>query len=303
MRERRTDLFFVAAIALVLLAVLYLFGVRTAWGQRVDAAALRGSGTLRPAAVHAAGRLLATIDVASLALIGAAIVLVAVTRRRPFLAIGVAFIIGASVVTTELLKHVILTRPYLGVVDLLRFRPSFPSGHTTVAMSLAVAATLVTPVRARGWVALVAALYASSIGIATVATGNHRPSDPIGAVLVVTFWAALVMAALTTTSTTVPREREGPRISPALALGGVIALAVAFTALVVTVVAIRQARLGAVGLRGAFFGAAAAIGGAAFLAIATLVWVLRGVTVDPPPAADARGDQRVGGVGSSGDTT
>ncbi|HEY7439216.1 MAG TPA: phosphatase PAP2 family protein [Acidimicrobiia bacterium] len=286
MRERRTALFLVAAIALVLLVALYFFGVRTAWGQRIDAAALRGSGTLRPTAVHAAGRLLATIDVASLALIGAAIVLVAVTRRRPFLAIGVAIIIGASVVTTEMLKHVILPRPYLGVVDLLRFHPSFPSGHTTVAMSLAVAATLVTPVRARGWVALVAALYASSIGIATVATGNHRPSDPIGAVLVVTFWAALVMAGLTTISTTVPRERQGPTISPALALGGIIALGVAFAALVVTAVAIRQARLGSVGLRGAFVGAAAAIAGAAFVAIATLVWVLRDVTVDPPPPTD-----------------
>jgi membrane-associated phospholipid phosphatase len=284
MDQRRTTLLLVAVIALALLVALYLLGVRTAWGQRIDAAALRGSVTLRPRAVHAAGRLLATIDVASLALIGAAIVLVAITRGRPLLAIGAGIVIGGSVVTTELLKHEILPRPYLGVVDPIGPHASWPSGHTTVAMSLAIAAVLVSPVRARGWVAILGSIYASAIGVATVATANHRPSDPIGAVLVVLLWSCLVAAVLTTVSATVPRERQGAPVSPALALGGVILLGVAFVGLAGTFVAIRSSRLGTIEIRGAFFGAAAAIMGSVLVANAVLVWTLRGVSLDPPPS-------------------
>ena len=94
--------------------------------------------------MHAAGRLLATIDVTSLAVVGMAIVLVCVARSRLRLAVGSGVVIAGSILTTELLKHVVLGRPDLGVVDALRVsHATYPSGHTTVALALGVAATLV----------------------------------------------------------------------------------------------------------------------------------------------------------------
>ena len=57
-----------AVVAAAMVAVVYILVVRTGGGQRLDATALQGRRALDPRAVHAAARLLTTIDVASLAL-------------------------------------------------------------------------------------------------------------------------------------------------------------------------------------------------------------------------------------------
>src|SRR6478735_5880518 len=103
--------------SVVTLVIVYVIGVRTTWGQRLDATALRGRTALRPRTIHAAHELLNTISIASLVLVGGLIVLIALTRRRPVLALGAAIVIGGSVVTSELLKRVFLARPNFGIVD------------------------------------------------------------------------------------------------------------------------------------------------------------------------------------------
>jgi membrane-associated phospholipid phosphatase len=283
-RPRRA-LLVLSAAATAALVVVYTLAVRTAWGQRLDATALRGRRELRAKAVHAAARLITTIDVASLVLLGGAIVLVALLRARPRLAAGAAAIIAGSVITTEVLKHVVLSRPYLGVLDALHGRPSFPSGHTTVAMSLAIAAMLVSPSRWRGIVGALGALYASAMGVALIATANHRPSDPIGAALVVTAWAAMVTAMLVGRAGHERHEPTGSRVSPWLALGGLALLVVAFVGLAATIVAIRRNRLDTIELGGAFAASATAIVGTVFLCTAALLGVLRGLALDRPVAA------------------
>ena len=157
-----------AVIAAAMVALVYVFAVRTRSGQRLDATALQGRRTLDPRAVHAAARLLTTIDVASLVLIGGAIVIVALVRSRPRLALGAGTIIVGSILTSEMLKHVVLTRPELGITDALRTHASYPSGHTTVAMSLGIAAMLVAPRRWRTVVGVIGVAYASAIGVAVV---------------------------------------------------------------------------------------------------------------------------------------
>jgi membrane-associated phospholipid phosphatase len=280
--NRRPALLALAGTAVVLLTLVYLFGVRTTWGQRLNATSLEGRSALRPRTVHAASQLLDTISVSSLVLIGGLIVLIALARRRPLLSLAAGAVIGGSVVTTELLKKVILTRPDLGIVDPLGLKASFPSGHTTVAFSLAIAATLVAPSRHRGLVAVVGALYAIGIGVGVVATANHRPCDPIGAVMVVTAWSATLAALLQSVSVDTPRDIRNRRVSPALALGAAALLAFAFIGLAGTSLAIRADRLGTVELSGAFAGACAAITGTVLIAVAALLWCLRGVTLDPP---------------------
>lgn len=280
--NRRPVLLGLSIGSVVALTVVYVLGVRTTWGQRLDATALRGRAALRPRTIHAAHQLLTTISIASLVLVGSLIVLIALARRRPLLAMGAAIVIGGSTVTTELLKRVFLQRPNLGIYDAVGRHASFPSGHTTVAFSLAVAALLVAPSHNRAAVGILGAVYTIGIGVGVVATANHRPSDPIGAVLVVTAWGAAVAAVLLSVSFATPRDDRDRRVSPALALGGAALLAFAFIGLIGTVFAIRVDRLGTIAVSSAFAGACAAIVGAILIATAALLAALRGVSLGPP---------------------
>ncbi len=284
--SRRHVLTALAVAAVVALGLVYLLGVRTTWGQRLDATALRGRDVLRPRTVAAAGTLLGTIDVASLVFVGGAIVFVALARRRPLLALGAGCVIAGSIITTELLKRLFLPRPFLGIIDPLGRVASFPSGHTTVAFSLAIGALLAAPQRFRALVAVMGALYTTGIGVGVVATAHHRPSDPIGAVLVVTAWGAAIAAVLLGVSVDAPPDVRDRGVSPTLALGGVGLLIIAFVGLLGTAVAIKIDRLGTVELSGAFYGACAAVTGAVLVAIAALLAALRGVSLDPPPPED-----------------
>ena len=92
-------------------ALVYLLGVRTTWGQRLDATALSGRDALRPRAIDAAAQLLTTISVASLVLVGGLIVLIALARRRPYLSPRRGHRDRGRVFTTEVLKHVVLPPP------------------------------------------------------------------------------------------------------------------------------------------------------------------------------------------------
>ena len=282
----RHQLLGLAGIAGGLLVALYLLAVRTRWGQRLDAAALRGRGALRPRAIHAAGQLLTTISIASLLLLGTAIILFAVISRRSDLAAAAALVIVGACVTTELLKHVVLPRPYLGVVDALGIGRSFPSGHTTVAMSLAVAAVLVVAPERRGLVAIAAVLYPSAIGVAVIATGNHRPSDAIGAVLVVLVWAALACAWLVVPQEQPSKPAKEPAI-PLLALGGIVLLTVAFVGLVTTTLTLRRENIDTVELGAAFLASAAAVTGSVLVAVAVLLTALRPIATKLAPADPA----------------
>ena len=178
------------AIALI---VVYVVFVRTHTGQRIDEAALHGRlGSVR--ARDAANELLTTISVGSLALVLVVLAGQALLRRRLALAVVAVVVVLGAVTLTEVLKHVLLARPEL--VPTTIAHNSFPSGHTTTAFAVGIAATLAAPPRWRRAVAAGALLYGAAIGIATIAAGWHRPSDVAGAMLVVTGWAAAVVLAV-----------------------------------------------------------------------------------------------------------
>lgn len=269
-----------AVAAAALAALVYVLAVRTHWGQRLDATALEGRRTLPPRAVHSAARLLTTIDVASLAFVGGAIVIVALVRARPRLALAAGTVIAGSVVTTELLKHELLTRPGLGVTDKLGAHATYPSGHTTVAMSLAIAAVLVAPRRWRTTIGVVGATYACAIGIAVIATANHRPSDPIGAAFVVTAWTALIASVLVVDNRREPNP-SATRAPPWIVLGGLVLMMVAFVGLVATVVAIRHNRLDTIELGGAFLTASIAIASTVLVTTGVILALLHDAEIGP----------------------
>ncbi len=170
---------------------LYLLVVRTYWGQRLDEHAFVGHDFFASRAAQA-DSFLRIVSIGSLVLAIALVAAVAVVRRRPRLALLAASSIAISVFTTEVLKHFLLERPQ--IVPSLIFDNSYPSGHTTVGMSVAVAAMLVVPRRLLLPTALGAGVFGSAFGIAVVAAGWHRPSDAVGAFLVVIAVAAACAA-------------------------------------------------------------------------------------------------------------
>jgi membrane-associated phospholipid phosphatase len=271
----------------VLLAGLYLLAVRTRWGQRLDDAAFDGR-TTRPAVLRATGRLLDTISVGSLAFLGGAILGIAAIRRRVHLAlIAGAVVLGANV-TTQLLKDLVLGRTDLvPPPDLLG--PSFPSGHTTVAMSLAIALVLVVPARMRITAALFGLIYACMVGTGTVTAGWHRPSDVMGGFLVVIVWGAGATALLLRWrgAGKDPGDLDPPEllIRPGLALLGAALLGIAFVGFAAVFIALRQDRLDAVRLGGAFVASLAAIVGVGLVGVAGLLTAIQGVGLDPPSRA------------------
>jgi membrane-associated phospholipid phosphatase len=60
---------------------------------------------------------------------------------------------------------------------------AFPSGHATSAMSIALAAVLVAPVRARVTVASIAAAYVIAVSTSLLVLDWHFPSDVLGGLL------------------------------------------------------------------------------------------------------------------------
>jgi membrane-associated phospholipid phosphatase len=279
---RREDrLLLLGIVCVVAFALLYVLAVRTGWGQTIDNAALSGR-TTRGSVLRATDRLLNTISIASIVVIGGTIVVIAIVRRRPHLALTTAVMVGGANVTTQLLKHSILTRPVLTTSD--PFGASFPSGHTTVAFSLVVALVLVVPARTRASTAVAAFGYSALVGMGVVTAGWHRPSDVIGAELVVIGWSAFAVAGLLAwrgAVTTTPVRIEVPVVPPVFAGIGLALVAIGFVGFAGTVVAVRQDQLDAVRLDATYGASMAAIVGAGLLLFAALLGALRGVRLDP----------------------
>jgi membrane-associated phospholipid phosphatase len=215
--SRRSSLVVISVSCGVLLLALYLVAVQTSFGQRVDEAAL--SGRTRDSAVqHAVSRALDTVSLTSLVLATGALVVLALLRSRPRLAVGILVLVVGANVTTQVLKDA-LERPQLEFSGLHSSVASFPSGHSTVAMSLALALVLVVPPRLRVPVGIAGVAYAVVVGGATLTGAWHRPSDVLGAYLVTLGWAAAVCAWLV-----VPRRsrRPSPRSEGARVVDGVV---------------------------------------------------------------------------------
>lgn len=225
--------------------------VDTVRGQWLDAAALQGNSIGQGHIEELVDTVLNAMTVLSIAAATLAIAFIALARGRILLAGAAILLVAGANLTTQLLKYG-LERPELGV-DLARAGAgnSLPSGHTTVAASVAVALVLVLPPALRGAAALVGAGYAGLAGIATLSAGWHRPSDAVAAMLVVGAWAALVAVVLVITDGAERRGESGERIGDGgagtgdpsqrhpfalstLALGGLVLLAVGVVAMALT---------------------------------------------------------------------
>lgn len=248
---------------------------------------------MSPRARRASDRVIATVSASSLGFLGAALVGTALARRRQRLAVAVATVLLGANATTEVLKSRFLPRPPLLAGGALP-QPTYPSGHATVAMSIAVGLVLVVPSRWRVLAAVLGLGYACAIGTAVLTAGWHRPSDSMGAYLVVVGWAAAVSALLVEERADHepapdPEPTAGRVASPALGVLGLALLGAGFVGVVSVALAERAGDLDTVVLGHAYVAAVALINGVALLAMATLLVALRGVHLDLPPALTTGG--------------
>jgi hypothetical protein len=265
--------------SVLLLAALYAVAVHTEVGQRLDDAALRGR-TRDSAVQHAVGRALDTVSTTSLVVATAALVVVALVRRRPRLAVGVGILVVGANVTTQILKDV-LDRPRLADTAVTSVT-SFPSGHSTVAMSLALALVVVVPSRQRLVAGIAGVSYAVLVGAATLTGAWHRTSDVLGAYLVTLAWTAGVCAWLV-------RARRGRRAPPSPGetafevLVPVLSVLFVVAAVAVAVDVVHDATANGVSVGRAYIVALVTIVAGAAATLGALLGTLNGASLDPPP--------------------
>lgn len=169
-------------------------------------------------------------------LIGAP-VLIALFRRRPRVAVAIAAILLGANLTTQLLKPLLAEpRPDATLGGAIRVSPaSWPSGHATAAMSLALCFVLAVPWRLRAAAAALGAAFAIAVSYSFLTLGWHYPSDVFGGFLVAGIWTLLAVAAVSAADTRWPRKQPGERrperlsvreaLSPSVAvLAGALAL-------------------------------------------------------------------------------
>jgi membrane-associated phospholipid phosphatase len=175
--------------------VVYLVAVRTTTGQAVENVAMDGPyeddwWRWRPVADRV-GRLASLLAVAGVV----AVVAWAWRRRSWTRALAVAVSVVSAVALAEVLQ-LVLSRPALVAGDeRLYLRPNtFPSGHSAMAVAVAVAAVTLAPPGRRLSVALAGGAYAALVAFVLMAVEAHRPADIVGAALMSTAVALAAMA-------------------------------------------------------------------------------------------------------------
>ncbi|MET9019680.1 phosphatase PAP2 family protein [Actinopolymorpha sp. NPDC004070] len=259
------------------LALVWWIFVRTPHGQVVDATVLRGTRFGRASVEQLVSGVLDAVSLASLVAATVVLGFIALARRRVLLAVAATVLVAGANLTTQILKDYVISRPDLGIPGTNIGAPnSLPSGHMTVAASVAVAAVMVVPARLRATVAVLGACYATLTGIATLSAGWHRPSDALAALLIVGAWASVVAAGLVLAQrsrTTGAPSDPHPRMVGGLALVGGAALvgAVLLVALADQGSLTPPVEVGRSRLVLAYAGGAIGVGGASCLAMAVVL--------------------------------
>ncbi|SER84439.1 Membrane-associated phospholipid phosphatase [Lentzea xinjiangensis] len=174
----------------------YFALVWTTFGQKAENAALPEVSLQRSWASN--------VDMAILV---AAVLVVLFARKKAFPPL---LVLGGSVLLAQVLKLSVLVRPPLDD-DAVLVHNSFPSGHTTAAVASVIAVTMAVPRRFALVVAVPGAIVAGAVAAEAVSLGWHRFSDTLGAALLVSTLAFLVLREWT----------AGLVVPPALAVGGV----------------------------------------------------------------------------------
>jgi membrane-associated phospholipid phosphatase len=122
------------------------------------------------------------------------LVVIAILRGGRRLALSVGAVLIGSAIMAQGLKHALAHTRADHLVEVTKISTtSWPSGHSTAAMALALSAVLVAAPRWRPLVGLAAAAFALAVGFSTVALEWHYPSDVLGGFFVSGLWASMAL--------------------------------------------------------------------------------------------------------------
>jgi membrane-associated phospholipid phosphatase len=197
LRRTRPPLLLAAltAIALALTGVLAKLVPLT---QQGDRRTLNGFVDLNgPHLTPTLDRIAHLADPRPYAITAIALALLALLRGRPRVAAAIPLIFLATGATTETLKHLLATDRFddwLGHAQIAA--ASWPSGHSTAAMTMALCAVLAAPPRLRPTVAAVGGAFALAVAYAILTLGWHFPSDVFGGYLVAATYVLLAVGGI-----------------------------------------------------------------------------------------------------------
>jgi membrane-associated phospholipid phosphatase len=201
--------------------------------SRADGAVVAGfHGLERPSTVGTATTVTNLVNPVPFALFGLALIVVAAVRGGARLALALAAILVGANVTTQALKPLLADWDAgHAFASLAIASGSWPSGHTTAAMSLALCLVLVVPASRRPVVGAAAGLVVVAVVFSILLLNWHYPSDVVGGFLVAAAWGLAALAALgpSTVAQTVPQRGVGlvwPVAAAAAALAALGAAAV-----------------------------------------------------------------------------
>jgi membrane-associated phospholipid phosphatase len=153
---------------------------------------------------------------------------VALAQRRPARALAVAVVVVGTGATAQALKHLLAQDRYIDWLGGNQIQGlTWPSGHATAAMTIALCAVMVAPAAWRGAVALLASAFAVVIAYATLALVWHYPSDVFAGFLVAGLWVFAALAVLARVEADDPEAERAPRLDWPIALGAAGALVAA----------------------------------------------------------------------------
>ena len=144
---------------------------------------------------HALRTVLHLLDPTLYVLWGIALVALALARSRPRTALAIAVVLALAPLSAEVLKP-LLSHGSAGYRGTQLGVSSWPSGHATAALTLALCAVLAVPPRWRVATAVIGILFAAVAGAGLLILAKHMPSDVVGGYLTATMWVALAVAAL-----------------------------------------------------------------------------------------------------------
>jgi membrane-associated phospholipid phosphatase len=209
LRSTRTLLFGALGCAGLFVAVM-LAAYADGPGSWVDLHALQGFVDLQSPTVERLTDAAAGLgDPPSVGLIAVALAAVALARGRPRVALLIIVLLGATSVSSQVLKTLLAHQRESWEVGAHVEARAFPSGHATAAMSLALAGVLAAPRRARPAAAALGTVLALAVGFSIASLGWHFPSDVLGGYLLATGWTLVLVAALRELDRRYP-ERAGP---------------------------------------------------------------------------------------------
>ena len=240
---RRPPILLLLASASALGALfVWLVAIHTAAGRALDGRALQTFTSVdRPPLTPRISGIAGLADLWPFVATGVALVALALWRRRWWMAAVVPAILLAANGTTQQLK------PALGDVRVVQihdyygtYAGSWPSGHATASMSLALCLVLVSGPRLRPLAALVGAGYAIAIGYALVVRGDHLPSDVVGGYLTAATFTLLGAAALALLEGREPAAATASDPPPALSAPALAAYAAVLLALLGVALVVRR---------------------------------------------------------------